>query len=86
MHAATCHGASTPTGALTHGLADLCARYGVPLDAHHDALADAAATAAVLPHLLDAHGVTDEAELDALYLGRPRAVRVVDPDHAGGVA
>ena len=75
-----------PDRALTHGLADVCARYGVPLTAHHDALADAAAAAAVLPHLLDAYGVTDEAQLDALYLGRPRAVRVVDPDHAGGVA
>ncbi len=75
-----------PDRALTHGLADVCARYGVPLTAHHDALADAAAAAAVLPHLLDAYGVSDEAQLDALYLGRPRVVRAVDPDHASGVA
>jgi DNA polymerase-3 subunit epsilon len=45
-----------PERLLTHGLADLCARYGVDLDNHHDALADATATAAVLPHLLRAHG------------------------------
>jgi DNA polymerase III subunit epsilon len=44
-----------PDRQLTHGLAELCARYGVPLTAHHDALADATATAAVLPHLLRAH-------------------------------
>ena len=43
-----------PERQLTHGLAELCARYGVELTAHHDALADATATAAVLPHLLRA--------------------------------
>lgn len=41
----------------THRLSDLCARYGVALDRPHDALVDAIATAKVLPHLLDAHGV-----------------------------
>jgi DNA polymerase-3 subunit epsilon len=46
-----------PDGQLTHGLAELCVRYGVPLTAHHDALADATATAAVLPHLLQAHAL-----------------------------
>ncbi len=46
-----------PERQLTHGLAELCARYGVALTAHHDALADATATAAVLPHLLRASGV-----------------------------
>jgi DNA polymerase III epsilon subunit-like protein len=49
-----------------HGLADLCTRYGVELNGHHDALVDATATAAVLPHLLSANGVTDVADLDAL--------------------
>lgn len=44
-----------PDRQLTHGLAELCSRYGVPLTDHHDALADATATAAVLPHLLRAH-------------------------------
>jgi DNA polymerase-3 subunit epsilon len=47
-----------PDRQLTHGLAELCARYGVPLTDHHDALADATATAAVLPHLLRAHRAT----------------------------
>jgi DNA polymerase-3 subunit epsilon len=56
-----------PDRQLTHGLADLCARYDVSLDRHHDALADARATAAVLPHLLAAYGVHDEEDLDALY-------------------
>lgn len=41
----------------THRLADLCARYGVALDQPHDALVDALATAHVLPHLLEAHGI-----------------------------
>jgi DNA polymerase-3 subunit epsilon len=48
-----------PDRQLTHGLAELCARYGVPLTDHHDALADATATAAVLPHLLRAHAGAD---------------------------
>jgi DNA polymerase III subunit epsilon len=56
-----------PDRQLTHGLADLCARYDVTLDRHHDALSDARAAAGVLPHLLAAHGVRDEADLDALY-------------------
>lgn len=46
-----------PDRQLTHGLAEVCARYGIPLTDHHDALADATATAAVLPHLLRAHHV-----------------------------
>jgi len=56
-----------PDRQLTHGLADLCARYDVALERHHDALADATATAAILPHLLAAHGVRDDSDLDALY-------------------
>ena len=56
---------------LTHGLADVCARYDVPLERHHDALSDARATAGVLPHLLAAHGVLDEADLDPLYSPLP---------------
>ena len=44
-----------PQRQLSHRLADLCARYGVELVRPHDALADADATAAVLPHLLRAH-------------------------------
>jgi DNA polymerase-3 subunit epsilon len=56
-----------PDRQLYHGLADVCARYEIPLDRPHDALADAMATAAVLPHLLAAHGVADEADLEELY-------------------
>ncbi len=47
----------------SHRLADVCARYGVELLRPHDALADADATAAVLPHLLRAHGITTAAQL-----------------------
>jgi DNA polymerase-3 subunit epsilon len=57
-----------PDRELTHGLADVCARYGVTLANHHDALADAEATAAVLPHLLRAHRVTDPTDLAPLFL------------------
>lgn len=56
-----------PERQLTHGLADVCSRYGVALERHHDALSDARATAGVLPHLLAAYGVLEEADLDPLY-------------------
>jgi DNA polymerase-3 subunit epsilon len=56
-----------PDRLLTHGLADVCARYDVVLERHHDALSDARAAAGVLPHLLAANGVVDEADLDPLY-------------------
>ncbi len=59
----------------------LCARYDVPLDRHHDALGDAQATAAVLPHLLAAHDVRDEADLDAALLAAARRRRS-GPAHA----
>jgi len=47
-----------PDRVQSHRLADLCVRYQVELVRPHDALADADATAAVLPHLLRAHGYT----------------------------
>ena len=56
-----------PDRQLTHGLVDVCARYEITVERHHDALHDARATAAVLPHLLRAHGVADELDLAALY-------------------
>jgi DNA polymerase-3 subunit epsilon len=56
-----------PDRQLTHGLADLCARYDVAIERPHDALCDARATAGVLPHLLAAYGVVDAADLDPLY-------------------
>jgi DNA polymerase III epsilon subunit-like protein len=43
----------------SHRLVELCARYGIPLDQAHDALADATATARLLPQLLAAAQVTD---------------------------
>jgi DNA polymerase-3 subunit epsilon len=52
-----------PDRQLSHRLADLCGRFGVELLRPHDALADADATAAVLPHLLRAHGITTAAQL-----------------------
>lgn len=52
-----------PDRQLSHRLGDLCARYGIDLVRPHDALADADATAAVLPHLLRAHGITNAAQL-----------------------
>lgn len=55
-----------PDRTMSHRLTDLCERYGVALDRPHDALADAEATAAVLPHLLLAHGVHDADQLAAL--------------------
>lgn len=62
-----------PDRQLTHGLAAVCARYEVTIERHHDALCDARATAAVLPHLLAAHGVTDDQSLEgALWVRRPR--------------
>lgn len=57
-----------PDRIQSHRLGDLCERYGVALDRPHDALADAAATAAVLPHLLAAHGITDSDQLAPFYV------------------
>jgi DNA polymerase III epsilon subunit-like protein len=48
-----------PERTRTHRLSDLCARYGVDPGRAHDAVSDAEATAAVLPHLLGELGVTD---------------------------
>jgi DNA polymerase-3 subunit epsilon len=57
-----------PDRLLSHRLVDVCERYGVALERPHDALADADATAAVLPHLLQAHGITDVAGLEPFYV------------------
>jgi len=63
------HGVVVPIGdplctlTLSRRLGDLCTRYGIELVRPHDALADADATAAVLPHLLKAHGITSAAQL-----------------------
>lgn len=55
-----------PDRQLRHRLTDLCDRYDVLLVRPHDALADADATAAVLPHLLRAHGITTVDQLASL--------------------
>lgn len=47
-----------PERSLSHRLGDACARHGIHVDNPHDALADAEATAALLPHLIRAHGAT----------------------------
>jgi DNA polymerase-3 subunit epsilon len=53
-----------PDREMSHRLGDLCERYDVALDRPHHALADAQATAAVLPHLLHAHNVQSESDLE----------------------
>ncbi len=57
-----------PDRQLSHRLPDVCERYGVALDRPHDALADAEATAAVLPHLLAAHHITDVEQLEPFFV------------------
>ena len=57
-----------PERQLSHRLGDVCERYGVALERPHDALGDAAATAAILPHLIAAHGIADVAQLDPFYV------------------
>jgi DNA polymerase-3 subunit epsilon len=52
-----------PDRQLSHRLADLCDRYGVQPGRAHDALADAEATATLLPHLLEALHVETLADL-----------------------
>ena len=67
MHAAHVAPASTPTAQRSHRLGDLCEYYGVALDDPHDALADAAATAAILPHLLTALDIHEVDGLEPFY-------------------
>ena len=55
-----------PQRISSHRLADVCERYGVELTRAHDALADAEAAAAVLPHLLRAHGIDTVEQLPAM--------------------
>ncbi|WP_394938794.1 PolC-type DNA polymerase III [uncultured Ilumatobacter sp.] len=56
-----------PDREQSHRLIDVADRFGVPLVKPHDALADAAATAGVLPHLLAAHGITNASQLSAFF-------------------
>lgn len=57
-----------PEREQSHRLADVCERYGVLLERPHDALADAEATAAILPHLLRAHRIHDVDDLEPFYV------------------
>lgn len=57
-----------PDRELSHRLGDVCERYGIALERPHDALGDATATAAVLPHLLAAHGITETDQLEPFYV------------------
>jgi DNA polymerase III subunit epsilon len=56
-----------PDRQRSHRLGDLCEFYGVALDKPHDALADAAATAAILPHLLTALDIHEADGLEPFY-------------------
>ncbi len=56
-----------PDRQRSHRLGDLCEFYGVALDKPHDALADAAATAAILPHLLTALDIHEVDGLEPFY-------------------
>lgn len=67
-----------PGRTMPHRLGALCERYGVTLVRPHDALADADATAAVLPHLLVAHGITSGEQLEE-HIARQTADRVSHP-------
>ena len=62
-----------PERTKSHRLGDLCERYGIQLVRPHDALADADATAAVLPHLLMAHGLDADERLEARFADQPAA-------------
>ena len=59
-----------PERTTSHRLADLCERYGVTLTKAHDALADAEATAGILPHLLRAHQIVSVDQLPPMTFGR----------------
>lgn len=56
-----------PGRTMSHKLRDVGARYGKSTDRPHDALADALLTAAVLPNLLAAHGITTSEQLAAQF-------------------
>lgn len=73
-----------PGNTHSHRLGDLCARYAIPLDNAHDALADATATAALLPHLIAATGATTVGELEELSRrsGRAPGAPCAPPGHA----
>jgi DNA polymerase-3 subunit epsilon len=60
------HAGSTSPPHISNRLGDLCERYGVTLTRAHDALADAEATALLLPFLLRDAGITTTEQLAQL--------------------
>jgi DNA polymerase III subunit epsilon len=56
-----------PERTSSHRLNDLCIRYDIANTRPHDALYDARATAAVLPHLLAAHQLSTGTDLEQFY-------------------
>lgn len=60
------HAGSGPPVPISNRLGDLCERYGVALTRAHDALADAEATALLLPFLLRDAGITTTEQLAQL--------------------
>ena len=52
-----------PAARSSHRLTDVCRRFGVPHERAHDALADARATAGILPHLIEATGISTMPDL-----------------------
>ena len=75
-----------PDRQLSHRLADVSARYGVANAKPHDALEDALATAAVLPHLLRGHGIVTVDQLEPFMLPRPPRPPRGPEDHAHATA
>jgi DNA polymerase-3 subunit epsilon len=60
-----------PGRLLSHRLGAICERHGIELVRPHDALADADATAAVLPRLLAAHGFSSSGDLRDAEFAQP---------------
>lgn len=58
-----------PERTHSHRLGDLCDRYGITLVRPHDALADADATAALLPYLLAEAGICTADQLGSHIVG-----------------
>ncbi|MEO6124057.1 MAG: exonuclease domain-containing protein [Ilumatobacteraceae bacterium] len=75
-----------PNRQVSHRLADVSARYGVSNAKPHDALEDALATAAVLPHLLRAHSITTIDQLEPFMVPRPARPALPHHDPARAVA
>ncbi len=60
-----------PDRRQSHRLGDVCDRYGIDIARPHDALADATATAEVLPHLLSAHEIDESDQLERHFDAQP---------------